>query len=229
MQELVQNIPLATLEAMFEKTAVAVMGVNPAGRIMLWNTAATNLFGYDLSKALNRRCYELTQGEDVRGNLLCCPDCSILRMLRSDKVPNDYLLCTHSITGEDLLLNVSMIAINTDNTPLALHLFHDVRWITDAVRPQPEPSQPKPSSVTLTAREHEILGLMVNGHDSHEMASLLHISYATVRNHVQNILDKLGVHSRVEAVVVAMQERLTEKSTQSSTREQTMRPPATRR
>lgn len=221
MQDLIQNIPFATVEAMFEKTAVAVMGVDPAGRIVLWNPAASKLFGYDPPKVFNLRCYELTEGQDARGNLLCCQDCNILRMCRSTKAPNDYLLCTHTISGEDLVLNVSIIAVNTDSTPLALHLFHDVRWITDAARPHPEPLPTETPSAVLTAREQEILGLMVDGNDSHEMASLLHISYATVRNHVQNILDKLGVHSRVEAVVVAMQKHLTEKAPPAKKRDRT--------
>ena len=60
----------------------------------------------------------------------------------------------------------------------------------------------------LTQREVEILGLVAAGRTSAEIASLLHISTLTVRNHTQNILDKLEVHSKAEAVAFAFQKHL---------------------
>jgi len=52
----------------------------------------------------------------------------------------------------------------------------------------------------LTKREAEILRLLAEDPDLRKIAVSLHISYATVRNHVQHILGKLGVHSISEAV-----------------------------
>jgi DNA-binding CsgD family transcriptional regulator len=60
----------------------------------------------------------------------------------------------------------------------------------------------------LTAREVEILGMLAAGHTTPEMAARLHISRLTARNHLQNILDKLEVHSKSEAVAFAFQKRL---------------------
>jgi DNA-binding NarL/FixJ family response regulator len=54
----------------------------------------------------------------------------------------------------------------------------------------------------LTPRERQILELLADGLDTREIAAKLVVSLATVRNHVQNILAKLGVHSRLEAVVL---------------------------
>ena len=62
----------------------------------------------------------------------------------------------------------------------------------------------------LTGRELEILGLVGAGKTSREIAAELYISENTVRNHVRNILDKLGLKSRFEAVTWAQREGLIE-------------------
>ena len=56
----------------------------------------------------------------------------------------------------------------------------------------------------LTAREHEVLELLADGLATTVIAERLYLSVNTVRNHAQNILTKLGVHSRLEAVSVAV-------------------------
>ncbi|MEA1902054.1 MAG: response regulator transcription factor [Actinomycetota bacterium] len=62
----------------------------------------------------------------------------------------------------------------------------------------------------LTGREVEILSLVGEGKTSREIADELYISENTVRNHVRNILDKLGMKSRFEAVNWAHREGLIE-------------------
>jgi two-component system, NarL family, nitrate/nitrite response regulator NarL len=56
--------------------------------------------------------------------------------------------------------------------------------------------------VALTPREREVLSLLVEGHDAAGMAAVLFISPETARTHVQRVLRKLGVHSRLEAVTL---------------------------
>ncbi len=60
----------------------------------------------------------------------------------------------------------------------------------------------------LTGREIEILTLVGSGKTSREIAADLYISENTVRNHVRNVLDKLGLKSRFEAVTWAQREGL---------------------
>jgi len=60
----------------------------------------------------------------------------------------------------------------------------------------------------LTARERECLKLLVEGCDTAAMVATLGVSAATVRTHVQALLTKLGVHSRLEAVAFAVQHGL---------------------
>lgn len=63
-------------------------------------------------------------------------------------------------------------------------------------------------SPNLTAREREVLALMVAGLGPQAIATRLGIGVSTCRGHVKAILQKLGVHSQLEAVAVASRERL---------------------
>jgi DNA-binding NarL/FixJ family response regulator len=60
----------------------------------------------------------------------------------------------------------------------------------------------------LTPRELEVLRHVADGATNREVASRLGISENTVKNHVRNILEKLRLHSRMEAVLYAMREKL---------------------
>ncbi len=60
----------------------------------------------------------------------------------------------------------------------------------------------------LTDRELEVLRLVAQGLNNREIAKQLFISENTVKNHVRNILEKLQLHSRMEAVMYAVREKL---------------------
>jgi DNA-binding NarL/FixJ family response regulator len=62
----------------------------------------------------------------------------------------------------------------------------------------------------LTDREMEVLTLVAQGMNNRDIAAELYISENTVKNHVRNILEKLHLHSRMEAVVYAVREKLLE-------------------
>ncbi|MDP8970667.1 MAG: response regulator transcription factor [Actinomycetota bacterium] len=62
----------------------------------------------------------------------------------------------------------------------------------------------------LTDREMEVLSLVAQGMNNRDIAKQLFISENTVKNHVRNILEKLHLHSRMEAVVYAVREKLLE-------------------
>jgi two-component system NarL family response regulator len=74
--------------------------------------------------------------------------------------------------------------------------------------PAPAPAaQPTPR---LTDREMEVLRLVATGMNNREIAKQLFITENTVKNHVRNILEKLQLHSRMEAVVYAVREKMLE-------------------
>jgi DNA-binding CsgD family transcriptional regulator len=60
----------------------------------------------------------------------------------------------------------------------------------------------------LTSRERECLMMLVEGLDTAAMVDLLGVSRTTVRTHLQSVLTKLGVHSRLEAASFAVRHRL---------------------
>jgi DNA-binding NarL/FixJ family response regulator len=62
----------------------------------------------------------------------------------------------------------------------------------------------------LTPRERQVLAQVIEGHSSREIGEILGISQHTVRSHVQNVLDKLGVASRLEAASLALRQGLRE-------------------
>jgi DNA-binding NarL/FixJ family response regulator len=62
----------------------------------------------------------------------------------------------------------------------------------------------------LTEREIEVLKLVARGMNNRDIAKELFISENTVKNHVRNILEKLQIHSRMEAVMIAVRENLIE-------------------
>ena len=62
----------------------------------------------------------------------------------------------------------------------------------------------------LTEREMEVLRLVAKGMNNRDIAKQLFISENTVKNHIRNILEKLQLHSRMEAVVYAVREKLLE-------------------
>ena len=69
-------------------------------------------------------------------------------------------------------------------------------------------TQPPAPGHDLTERERAVLALMVEGLNNTEIADKLVVSPSTIKSHVSNILSKLGVTSRTEAVALAVRHRL---------------------
>jgi DNA-binding NarL/FixJ family response regulator len=78
-----------------------------------------------------------------------------------------------------------------------------VRLIRE-LNPTSQRAEPNPAEA-LTDRESEILRLMTGGYSNREIAEALDLSEGTVKNHVSNILSKLGVRDRTRAVLKAIQ------------------------
>ena len=69
-------------------------------------------------------------------------------------------------------------------------------------------NQPPAPGLDLTERELEVLALMVEGLNNTQIAGRLTVSSSTIKSHVSNILSKLGVTSRTEAVTLALRNRI---------------------
>ena len=108
---------------------------------------------------------------------------------------NGYLL--KDVSAEELVNAVRRAAAGQPSlSPAAAQvLIHNVS----------EPEQPH---MEMTGREQEILELMVEGLSNNEIAERLIVSQSTVKFHVSNILSKLGVTGRTEAVALAIKHHL---------------------
>jgi DNA-binding CsgD family transcriptional regulator len=91
---------------------------------------------------------------------------------------------------------VASVSIEIDSYVVGILTFAHV----GPVPPQPSGKQPPPR---LTPRQHEVLELLAQGHSTTRIAAELQIADETARNHVRLLLAELGVHTRLEAVVVA--------------------------
>ena len=69
-------------------------------------------------------------------------------------------------------------------------------------------NQPAAPGLDLTEREREVLALMIEGLNNTQIAGRLTVSPSTIKSHVSNILAKLGVASRTEAVALALRNRI---------------------
>jgi DNA-binding NarL/FixJ family response regulator len=96
----------------------------------------------------------------------------------------------------------------------AIHHVHEGETGTSVVRAPRLAFQPRPGSVLgsdLRPRELEVLRLLAAGAPNKTLATELHLSLNTVRNHVQSILYKLDAHSKLEAVATAVRAGLIER------------------
>src|SRR5690349_8053942 len=80
--------------------------------------------------------------------------------------------------------------------------------LIDEFKQMSRPERSQVPGLRLTERELEVLRLVAKGMNNREIAKQLYISENTVKNHVRNILEKLQLHSRMEAVMYAVREKL---------------------
>lgn len=197
-------------------TADGVLAVDAQGRIVHWNEAAEKILGYSAREVVGRPCCEILRGLDTSGNRLCHPGCNVLTMVKHGERVQNYDLEVSTKTGRATWLNVSIIVIpgSRKGLEVTVHLFRDATYLhqlQELIRERgslaPIPAS-NGSAPELTKRELQILQLVAEGLRTDAISNKLCISQATVRNHVQNILSKLEVHSRLEAVALAMKHRL---------------------
>ena len=82
--------------------------------------------------------------------------------------------------------------------------------LIDEFKQLARPEREQVPGLRLTDRELQVLKLVAKGMNNREISKQLYISENTVKNHVRNILEKLQLHSRMEAVMYAVREKLFE-------------------
>jgi DNA-binding CsgD family transcriptional regulator len=200
-----------------EPPAFATDGDN---RVVFWNLGAERVLGRRAEKALGRHCYEFVAGRDVFGNRFCQAECTVVAATRRGETVRTFELAAPDVTGAPCHLNVTILAIpgshpdaftvvhmlapidNSSRLARTLDQLRELRAEDYATRRARTPSG-RAGPAPLTSRETEILRRIALGLQNKEIADGLGLSPATVRNHVHNVLEKLAVHSKLEAISLA--------------------------
>ena len=202
------------LDEAFARTADGAFAIGPDGKVVLWNRAAEKMLGHSAREAIGRPCCDLFIGYDDSGNRLCYQGCHVMSLVKMGDPVQSFDMRTRTKAGRPIWLNLSTLTVPAGQTggPLTVHLFRDVTATKELLGLVQErlarPGTAEPTTDVLTRREAEILRMIATGVSTKAAADKLHVSPATVRNHVQNILGKLGAHRRLEAVAIATRQRL---------------------
>jgi PAS domain S-box-containing protein len=99
------------------------------------------------------------------------------------------------LNAEGERIEAELSAVPLESGGHVIGVFGHIRHVDD--------DTPLPPHPDLTPRQHDVLRLLEHGRSTTQIASELHISPETARNHIRHLLTALGVHSRLEAVAVA--------------------------
>jgi PAS domain S-box-containing protein len=194
----------------FAGAADGAFVVTTQRRIALWNPAAERITGYEATEVLGRPCCDIFAGRDSNDERFCCRRDRLPSLLGGGSSVESFDMPTFTKGGRPIWLNMStvVLAAASPRDLRILRTFRDVTPVKDMLalirdRLAGAPAKQDPVA-RLTRREAELLRLMASGATNRMLATRLHISPATVRNHTHNIFEKLGVHTRVAAVCYAL-------------------------
>lgn len=206
------------------RAGAAAFATDEKGRIAIWNKGAEEMLGHSASQVLGKSCHEIICGHDVFGNRFCDRQCSLGFMVERHETVRHFELDIRGESGEMIPTHVSIVVF-PGSRPRQYTMVHFIervdrhreanalvrRILTEqhpTLRVLTVDESPTRQYQPLTSREIQILRLLAEGASTKGIADSLFISVTTTRNHVQNILRKLEVHSKLEAVSLALRTHL---------------------
>jgi len=210
-----QAIAASPLHEIFEQSTDAVFGIDTTGRVRFANRTFETLLGYCAEQIRGTRCAMVLCGTDMHGEPFCGKDCPIPKTVADHPAINDFDLVVKRADGDSVLVNIGACYTPKELREEAgrVDVFFSLRQINPQRLLQRMATAPGKGSAketirdrtTLTSREAEILSLAANGMKTAQIGDRLCVSTETVRTHFKNIYQKIGAHSRTEAVVFAFQ------------------------
>ena len=214
-------MPLSAELDRIARSGEAVFAIDSSDRIILWNKKCEELLGRPARSVLGKRCYDVVGGRDVHGNIYCYRNCPVAYQAR-EKPKETVQRFQLSVEGDGgrRWLEVSLFAIPSYHPALStvVHVIRKGKKESalerrlEALVQTREPLWPMTTKggvpTDLTGREKEILRCLAEGLSTAEVARKCFIAPVTVRNHIQGILHKLDVHTKLAAVVFAYQHEL---------------------
>ena len=208
-----------TLSEVFAQSTDAVFGIDTTGRIRFVNSNFERLLGSSRNQLCGTRCAEVLCGTDMHGQPFCGQHCPIPKTGGSHPPVSDFDLVVKRAHDDSVLVNIGACYTPQQLQQQAgqVSVFFSLRRVNPqrmlqrlAVAPTEGPvGKGMRDRANLTSRETEVLGLATRGMKTTQIAGGLCVSTQTVRTHFKNIYQKMGVHSRTEAVVFALQQGLT--------------------
>lgn len=210
-----------------------VFAIDSAERIVYWNKECEKLLGVPAQKVLGRRCYQAIGGRDCWGNSYCSRNCPVAhqaRDLEADPVqcfplivkgaggtPKRLAISTFAVRDPRPELTTVVHVLREDDQPAASRERASTSELAPiATRRWPFPGKTRSSADQLTTREKEILGCLTEGLSTVAIANKLFISPTTARNHIQNVLHKLGVHTKLAAVALTFRHEVSRTASASA-------------
>ena len=213
-------------------TGDGVFIVDADKHIIRWNKGAERILGFSEPEILNLDCHHVISGSVLSDASICGENCRIHSGAIKGAPQKDFDILTQSINGAPLWLNVTTLSHSDSGEPFIVHIFRDITqekrrvlaldqfldilgssgaMPKDVLIEKPmsrhaapaKPSELEKPSAPLSAREIEVLTLLAEGLSTKGLAQKLNISHFTARNHIQNILVKLELHSKAQAVSYA--------------------------
>ena len=206
-----------TIQRIIEsRTGDAVFVVAPDYHIAYWDSRSEFFTGIKAEDALGKPCYDVVLGEREGGERFCSWGCSVMRMSREGRPVTSYDMQVHSPSGGKRWVNVSTLSIDGEDGVYIVHLMRDSQGTHETLDmarniiklgkkgdrniPAPVDHRDLPA---LTGRQLEMLEHLSEGKSVKEIRTELHLSEATVRNHIRSVLQALGAHSQLEALARA--------------------------
>jgi PAS domain S-box-containing protein len=206
-------------------TADGVFITDENQRILRWNAGAARLLGHPETEVLNHHCFQIISGQTASDKKFCNPSCKIHAAGIKGTPQENFDLQVRTIAGSAVWLNISVLSNKDHERPFITHILRDVtqekrkmlaldQFLNEIKSHGNEspgsnhaadirvPSS-NPDSILLSEREIEVLTLLAEGLPTKALAQKLSISPFTARNHIQNILVKLNLHSKAQAVSYA--------------------------
>ena len=212
----------------FTRTGDGAFVVDAEQRIVFWNAPARSILGFRADEVVGKRCYEVLGGTDAEGCAVCKKGCVAIQAVTRGKIVATQELLLRTKDGHEIRVSLTTLVLPSSWPGLSVlaHLFRDAtqparsergrgpfltnlaKIVADRRQAVPDAYARSLSEEPLTSRESEVLHLLTTGATTDVIGERLEIGRTTVRTHVQHLLRKLGVHSRLEAVTLAARDRL---------------------
>ena len=223
------NLETVQILENLSNTTDGVFAVDEDQRIVHWNAGAERILGFSSQEVLGRFCYDIIRGFDQAARQACYLGCPVIDCAKGGTPTPGQDVKVKTKDGMYRWLSVVHTYFTHENRQgsgqrlaAVVHIFRDctegmeakqaLERISKEVSAYSDPVEARDPEVRhheeLTDREHQVITMLAQGEGTSGIAKKLMISNATARNHIQNILVKLNVHTRLEAVAFVLRNRV---------------------